>query len=661
MPASNVCWGIEVGAGNISAIKLEAAGDSINVLDFAVLPHKRPLSAPDTDPDDVVRLALGAFVNQYDLSGATVAVSIPGHAAFARFAKLPPVEPKKVPDIVKFEAQQQIPFPLEQVEWDYQTFVSPDSPEIEVGIFAVTKDRVNQRLLMYQDVNLVPNIVTLGPVSAYNALAFDLAFDSKTPGTIIIDIGNTSTDLIVCEPGRAWIRTFPIGGHHFTEAIMQEFSLGYLKAEKLKREAESPKHVQHVLKAMRPVFDDIAQEIQRSLGYYRTLHPDAQLQRVIGVGSTFNIPGLRRFLKQQLELNIYKIEDFKRINVEGAREEEFKNSAINLVTAYGLALQGLGRAALVANLMPVVIARDAMWKRKNVWFGAAAGLAVAASAAMFLRPFMDDQAIRANRPPPTIQDAVNHANSVKTSAQQVASGGGTDLRAANLVASVKSEAIMRHVLSDFDAMMQTAQAWAKSNSVEHAGPPFLLREMMVEYIAPVEVKPDFSGLGPIDPKQPEAAFEVTMKVVTNARDAQRLLINTVDAWLQQRAKLDANTETRRAGVPYIVEVPVAPARTWEAEVSRFEQENPIVAPPGQEASRIVAGRPTGPGRTTAPPPTPTGATMTEGGAAPSASSAGLDTSAPIPPQPRVEGPGSDATYIVKWRLVLPGRTVNGGI
>jgi Tfp pilus assembly PilM family ATPase len=60
-------------------------------------------------------------------------MSVPGHAAFARFAKLPPVEPKKVPDIVKFEAVQQIPFPIEQVEWDYQTFVAEDSPEVEVA------------------------------------------------------------------------------------------------------------------------------------------------------------------------------------------------------------------------------------------------------------------------------------------------------------------------------------------------------------------------------------------------------------------------------------------------------------------------------------------------------------------------------------------------
>ena len=69
--------------------------------------------------------------------------SVPGHMAFARFAKLPPVDPKELPKIVKFEAVQQIPFPIEEVEWDYQVFGQPDSPEVEVGIFAITKDKVH--------------------------------------------------------------------------------------------------------------------------------------------------------------------------------------------------------------------------------------------------------------------------------------------------------------------------------------------------------------------------------------------------------------------------------------------------------------------------------------------------------------------------------------
>lgn len=148
----------------------------------------------------MIRVSLGALANQVDLSKASIAVSIPGHSSFARFAKLPPVEPKKVADIIKFEAQQQIPFPLDQVEWDYQTFKVEDSPELEVGIFAVTKERINERLQMLDDVGVTPNYVNLSPIAVYNALAYNLEFGANTPGTIIVDIGTTSTDLVIATP-----------------------------------------------------------------------------------------------------------------------------------------------------------------------------------------------------------------------------------------------------------------------------------------------------------------------------------------------------------------------------------------------------------------------------------------------------------------------------
>jgi len=161
MASSNVCWGIEIGSGAVKALKLARDGDAYKALEFVVIPHPRPLSSPDIDPTDAKRIALGALVSQHNLAKARVAVSVPGNAAFARFAKLPPVEPKKVPDIVKFEAVQQIPFPIEEVEWDYQTFVSEDSPDVEVGIFAITREKVMELLRLCADVGIQPAAINI--------------------------------------------------------------------------------------------------------------------------------------------------------------------------------------------------------------------------------------------------------------------------------------------------------------------------------------------------------------------------------------------------------------------------------------------------------------------------------------------------------------------
>src|SRR5262249_27371068 len=155
------------------------------------------------------------------------------HQAFARFAKLPPVDPKKIPDIVKFEAVQQIPFPMEQVEWDYQVFQQPDSPDVEVGIFAITKDRVAQFLRNFRAVGINPDGLTLSPLAVYNAMAYDMNLTPESPGVIFMDIGTITTDLVIAESGNIWLRSLPIGGNNFTEALVRAFKLSYPKAEKL--------------------------------------------------------------------------------------------------------------------------------------------------------------------------------------------------------------------------------------------------------------------------------------------------------------------------------------------------------------------------------------------------------------------------------------------
>ncbi len=174
MAHPSAAWGIEIGQFAIKAIRLERDGDNVSVTDFAVLPHRKVLSTPDIDVAEVTRLSLGQLISEKDLEGEHLVISVPGHSAFARFAKLPPVEKKDLPEIVKFEAVQQIPFPIEEVEWDYEAFHQEGLPEVEVGIFAITRERVNERLDVYGEVGITPETLTLSPVSLFNAMNYDL-------------------------------------------------------------------------------------------------------------------------------------------------------------------------------------------------------------------------------------------------------------------------------------------------------------------------------------------------------------------------------------------------------------------------------------------------------------------------------------------------------
>lgn len=575
MASSNAAWGIEVGAYAVKALKLEADGDKVKVADYVIIPHAKVLSTPGVDPNDVLRVSLGTLVGQFDLSKAAIAVSVPGHSAFARFAKLPPVEPKKVPDIVKFEAMQQIPFPLEEVEWDYQTFVSPDSPDVEVGIFAITKEKIAERLRMLEDVNISPDAVTLSPIAVFNALAYDLQFTDRTEGTIIVDVGTTSTDLVIADAGRVWVRTFPLGGHQFTEALVNQFKLSYAKAEKLKLEAEDSQHARHAFQAMRPIFTDLAQDIQRSIGYYQSLHKDAKLTRLIGMGSTFGLPGLRKYLKQQLGLEVYRIEEFKRVGAEplgdeapGGRRELFRQASLNLVTAYGLALQGLGFQTIGANLMPVSVVREEMWRGKVKWFGLAAGLGIATAGAMFIRPVMDHYAVAAMETPAVIQRAASAAAQEQAKATEAGVVGTAtpDFRASNMIALLERRDVYAKLVNDLGLLLEDANAKAPAlraaagtpagGAAEPApvGPAVTLKDFETDYVAPSA--PEDGA----DPSQvPQPRIRIRLVLTTSERDPQRLAISTVQRWL--------NENKDRPGMPYRFIVPDPP---WSVEMIQAE-------------------------------------------------------------------------------------------
>lgn len=628
MASSTVSWGIEVGSAAIKALKLEATGeDQVRVLEWAVIPHPKVLSTPGVDRNDVLRVSLGAFASQFDLKGAAVAVSVPGHSAFARFAKLPPVEPKKVPDIVKFEAMQQIPFPLEQVEWDYQTFVSPDTPDVEVGIFAITKERVSEHLRLLGDFGIVPSHVVLSPIAAYNALAYDLEFGATTPGTIIVDVGTTSTDLVIATPGRMWVRTFPIGGHQFTEALVSAFQASYPKAEKLKREAEDSQYARQIFQAMRPVFTDLAQDIQRSIGYFQSIHKDAQLTRLIGVGSTFHLPGLRKYLKQQLSMDVYRIEQFKRLKTTGERAAAFDDASLNLCTAYGLGLQGLGMNAVSGNLMPVSIIKETMWRSKVPWFGLAAGLALAASGAMFIRPFRDYLAVESSGLSATAKQTIARAVELKRSAEQagVTSAGEPDMSAANMLALMERKGVYAQIVNDVGSMFADAQKaagnWAASVGAQPLPadtPAMILQRLNTTYEAPVVQSDDplaaAAGGGRIEsrsvsfgdgPNTGDTRLASSLRITEYPRiridvvvtsqqpEVRRLMRETVDKWLREHAKRpDIPYELRYLDPPFTVTDASAPAapgtrgeRAGPAGATASEREAAEIARAQREAAR----------------------------------------------------------------------------
>ena len=374
--AASFAWGIDIGNRALKAVKLVRGDDgALRVDDFEVIEHEHVLSNSGDNRETLIQSAIQNFVQRHQIKGGAVAIGVSGQSSFARFIKLPPVEDKKIPEIVRFEAIQQIPFPLDDVEWSYQLFQSADSPDVEVGIFAMRKELVNAQLKYYTDFDLNVQVVQMNPLAVYNALQHDGRFDDGT--TMVIDIGAENTDLIIADNETIWMRPIPIGGNSFTETLVKAFKLPFNKAEDLKRNSATSKYARQIFQAMRPVFADLVAEIQRSVGFYASVHRDSRIKQILAIGGAFKLPGLQKYLQQNLQLEVERLDNIAAApSSESKLAPTFNENILSIVSAYGLAIQAMGDGKITSNLLPAKIRREKLWKAKTPLFGAAAALFV---------------------------------------------------------------------------------------------------------------------------------------------------------------------------------------------------------------------------------------------------------------------------------------------
>ena len=377
MAQNDTVWGIDIGQCALKALKLRSIDGDLRVEAFDVIDHPKILSQPDADRELLIRNALEKFLARNNVIGSSVVVSAPGQAGFTRFVKLPPVETKQIPEIVRFEAEQQIPFDINEVIWRWQTFLDPDSPDIEVGIFAMKRLDVADVLDGFADVGIDVDVVQMAPLALYNFMEFDGQSADDGGTTLLVDVGADKTDLVISDGPRIWTRTLQLGGSNFTEALVKVFKLSFTKAEKLKRTAATSKYARQIFQAMRPVFAELVQEIQRSIGYYTSLHRESRFKHVIGLGNGFRLPGLQKFLEQNLGLTVVRIDSYNRISPSATvNAPAFTENVLSFAVAYGLALQGLGLTKIQSNLLPTEIARQRLWSKKRWWFAGAGAAAV---------------------------------------------------------------------------------------------------------------------------------------------------------------------------------------------------------------------------------------------------------------------------------------------
>lgn len=390
---SGSIWAIDIGSCSLKALRLTEVEGTVEVIGFDTVAHSKVLSGgiDQQERDELIAMSLRTFVNRNDIEEDEIIVSVPGQTSFSRFVNLPPVEEKRIPEIVKFEAAQQIPFDINEVQWDWQLMGDQDG-EKRVGLFAIKSDIVNTQLNYLAAEDLEVGYVQMAPMALYNYILYDQAdsLQSDKDAVAVINIGARNTDLVICTRNEVWQRNVSVGGDSFTQAIAETFKLKFQKAEKLKRTAPMSKYARQILQAMKPVFADLSSEIQRSFNFYNNSNPDIKVKKIIAMGGGTRMRGLVKYLQRSLQMTVIRPDSFSRLNISSeSLQAKFHDNVCDFGVVYGLGVQALGLGKIESNLLPSNIARSMAWKKKSKLFTAAAILLLVVSVLYFARTAFD--------------------------------------------------------------------------------------------------------------------------------------------------------------------------------------------------------------------------------------------------------------------------------
>jgi type IV pilus assembly protein PilM len=334
-----------------------------------------------------IRVAISELIDRLGISKSTkLRYSISGQSVFTRFIKLPPIEDDNIEQLVAFEAQQHVPFPIEEVIWDWQLLDS-NSSEKEVALVAIKGDSLNDLNDIVADTGLKTIDVDASPMSLYNALLYN--YPELEGTTLLIDIGAKTCNLIYLEGKRMFTRSVAVGGASITSAIAKEYGINFSEAEAQKcnnglvalntvHTSELSEDAAALAMVIRNALSKLPAEIARTTNYFRSQHGGRAPQKVFLSGGGANLPYIDKFFEDKLKLPVERFNPLKELSVGSeVNIDQLNNEAHMLGELVGLALRAEGQTPLTIDLVPEQVFRERETKRRKPWLVTASMLLIA--------------------------------------------------------------------------------------------------------------------------------------------------------------------------------------------------------------------------------------------------------------------------------------------
>jgi type IV pilus assembly protein PilM len=330
-------------------------------------------------------LVLRELMHEMHINRGPVNYAVSAQSVFARFVKLPALDAEKIDKIIAFEAQQNVPFPMDQVVWDYQLVGGGMGEQIQVVIVAIKRDLLEEINNAVEETGLQTRIIGMASMGLYNAFCYN--YTDLSGCSLLVDIGARTTNVLFIEPGRIFSRSLPLGSSAITASIAKEFGESFAAAETRKNRdgfvalgaAAEPADpdIGRLSKIVRSTMTRLHAELMRSVTYYRAQQQGDRPARIFLCGGGAGMPNMREFFHEKFELPVEFFNPLRNVSVAESTPDTTPSAHL-LGELVGLALRSVAVCPMKLNLLPAsVVRRQDLEKRRPFFIAAAACILLA--------------------------------------------------------------------------------------------------------------------------------------------------------------------------------------------------------------------------------------------------------------------------------------------
>lgn len=468
MAASSRIFALDLGTQTVALAEFKTGGDGGLILVNYRSTELLADPAADATRHSQTRIAVAEMAAAMGIKGQPVQYAIASQSVFTRFVKLPSVGEEQVDQIVGFEAQQNVPYPINEVVWDFQLVETNDKAQVEVVIVAIKSDLLDDINGAVEDSGLKAAIVDVSPMALFNAYRYNYA--DQIGCSLVIDIGARTTNLIFVEPKKVFSRSIPTGGNTITAAIAKDSNDTYGGAEELKKQRgfvslggayadpDDPEAAR-ISKITRNTMTRLHAEITRSISFYRSQQGGSQPLRVYLAGGTASMPYMREFFQEKFQMPVEFFNAMRNVAVAGSlNAEEIGHRAHTLGGVVGLALRAAVSCPMELNLRPASVIRRERQARQRPALVVATLAVLVALAAWWL--YFQQSAALTTQMTQSLQPKVSGLQALETKMQGVRKQIKTQEElAAPLLQSVRERDYWTSILNDINARVPAEYVW----------------------------------------------------------------------------------------------------------------------------------------------------------------------------------------------------------